>query len=222
MFFAGIGFFAVVLGFVNALIAFGKYTYASNPILYICIYGLGAIVLFGLFPGVFTEHLSSVLGLVTLTAAVVVTVLLGRVYRLCVTPNNTRWYSTIPTPEIVQTSLTEVNVLVKVIEIVFQQLCALLILVGLFQISSFSLSAIMILFALVVMGVHLPSPKFFGWFYGGFFLVVATFIALGIPWLYVVLPYAFYIVTVIHIMTYWVLYTWVATPAFRYDKMSAL
>ena len=101
--------------------------------------------------------------------------------------------------------------LVKMAEIVFQQLCALVVIKGIFQFG-LGVVATAVMFATVVCIVHLPSWRLFGPWFGRFFLYSSTGLALVYP--LIITHYAgLGIMVAIHAATYIFWFLWLARKA---------
>jgi hypothetical protein len=92
-------------------------------------------------------------------------------------------------------------VVVKFCEILFQDIAALVLVVGLYNLG-FSTFTMSLIFAGFVFVLHIGTPFIFGKFYGGYFLLSGTLIAFFIPTLLLEIEGGFYALVSIHVLSY--------------------
>lgn len=96
---------------------------------------------------------------------------------------------------------------VKVTEICFQQLCALLVLSGMIVLGV-GLVAMTVMFTLLVFIVHVPSFWLFGRLFGGFFVWSSTSLAMVYPSLLMYTASGFIYMLIVHVGVYVLWYSY--------------
>ena len=206
--FLGAGTFAAVLGFtVSFLIKQKGFSYREEFYIFSPLFLLTVVFLIAVSPRIHPYLRMGNEALVLFLVAgsfVVVQHIYGRIFARV----DIYGYDTIPEDTKQVLDLNIRTALSKICEITLQQMCALLIVVGLAMLGV-SLFWMSILFTLVVFILHIPTPKWFGKIYGNYFLWASTLFAPFIPYLILTFPGGFYLSLSLHIFMYIVLYSFV-------------
>ncbi len=119
-------------------------------------------------------------------------------------------------------TMSPASAVVKVMEILCQQLCALMVINGL-HLYEWSLPFITIVFVSVVWAVHLPGISFFGVWLGRFFLWSSTLLAFVYPVIIVSIPQGFGLILLAHTIVYvlWFRFIMMKMRRLRHGKSPA-
>ena len=195
-----LGTFAVVTSFAIWLQSYKQISYARGWLLYIPLYLTAVSWL--VFSSEF-ELKSYFLGMNTLVISICA-IALFVLLELC---RNTIWtkqqyYKSNTLPDAYGDLLEpkSTGIIVKAVEIFFQDLVALILILSL--LNYFSLSVTTVLFVFIVAAVHVPGLKYFGFFYGGMFLVYSTVLSILVPWLVTSTAIGFVLVYSLHLLMY--------------------
>ena len=90
--------------------------------------------------------------------------------------------------------------IVKVVEVFFQDVVALVIVLGL--LTTYDVWLAGLLFALLVFALHVPGPGLYGRVYGTVLLALSTAMALIVPYVISTYPFGFYLIFAIHLAAY--------------------
>ena len=202
----GAGTFAFVLGFaVTFLIKKKRLSYSQHTWVFAPLYIFSSLVLILSIPES-VEYLNQKLGIVVLIATALAFILFQFIWSRIAGGARGYGYETIPDNCKSILHLDARQALTKIFEILFQQICALLIILGLSELG-FSVGWISVIFTIVVFALHIPSPKWFGKIYGNYFLWMSALLAPLIPWLILTFPMGFYMSASLHIFMYITLYS---------------
>jgi hypothetical protein len=91
--------------------------------------------------------------------------------------------------------------LVKVVEVLLQDMSAWLIVLGLFELFS-NLYVVIATFTVLVSCLHLPGLSMFGKVYGSYFLAASTLLAFSVPLLFSLGTIGFLIIFSLHLFSY--------------------
>ncbi len=140
-------------------------------------------------------------GVLVSLLVVVISIVLGRYWQNCIPYTTSTIYD--EKPFIV--TVTPTSAALKSIDIVFQQICAYLIVFGLFSFG-LSLPATIGIFMVSVFLMHLPSETVFGKFIGRYFLFVSTALSFVLPLAVSYDSRLVYVTFILHVLGYWLLY----------------
>lgn len=216
---AGTLFFLVTMGYMNLVMKAGwGWTYCDHPRPFFWLFvvaNLGILVLM-------REHFAYYL---TLQAVVLITVS-GTIFlrfalwwQQQLVPEDCRPYFGIPAHHEDMLQMNAGYAVVKTLEIVFQQLCALVVIEGLFRLGPSAL-VVSLVFASVVGLAHVPGVRWFGRLFGGFFTVSSFGLALVYPLIIVSEHGGVGVMVLLHVLTYvaWYLYLFGRLPVPAYEK----
>lgn len=201
----GAGTFAAVLGFTVAFLVKRKgFSYGKEWWLFSLLFLSASVALLIFVPDA-VSHLQSFTGVLHTSVVVSAFVLLQYRWHRVLGDFGGYGYLTIPESTRSFLHLSEWTAVSKVCEIVLQQVCALVIVLGL-QSLGVSLVSMGALFMVVVFILHIPAPHWFGKIYGNYFLFASTLFAPFIPYLILSYTSGFYLALSLHIFMYIVLY----------------
>jgi hypothetical protein len=216
---AGTLFFLVIMGYLNLVMKAGwGWTYCDHPRPFFWLFIVANLGILVLMREQFADHL-------TLQAVVLIIVSGALFLRFSLwwqqqpVPADCRAYFGIPLHHEDMLQMNAGYAVVKALEIVFQQLCALVVIDGLFRLESSAL-VVSLLFASVVGLAHLPGVRWFGRLFGGFFTASSFGLALVYPLIIVSERGGVGVMVLLHVLTYvcWYLYLFGRLPVPAHEK----
>ncbi len=199
--------FGIVLGFVNSILK-RQYamSYTTAPVSYVVLYATSSIALLLMLANqqLFIAGYETAVAICVLVAGYCVFGVMQheRMSGL----DHCQMFGIPPTAQI-ELCPTAAGQTVKITEICFQQLCALMILSGLLALG-LGLLAMTVLFTVIVFVIHIPSWWLFGRLFGGFFIWSSTGLATVYPTLMVYTSYSFTYMLMIHVAVYILWYSY--------------
>lgn len=195
----GLSLFIVAVIITTTIKNIFKITYPTHPFIF-CSLFVGLMIIIQVIHQVFNVTI------------VIFSIIIGLVYVGCMSfvrssglLKNVFGSSSLPEvhKEIAHPKLT--GDVVKVFEVLLQDMSAWLTVFGLFSIVS-DMYTVMILFTSLVFLLHLPGLRIFGKVYGTYFLLSSTLLAFSVPVLFSLDTIGFLVVFSLHLSCYVVMY----------------
>ncbi|MCB9815734.1 hypothetical protein H6785_04120 [Candidatus Nomurabacteria bacterium] len=196
----GIVIFSIILGPIRIIQKYNKLTYTENTFSFLTLFVIGICSLLfiaepNIYPYLHTDYIS----IAFLTGFLYLTFsyfwsskfVLEKHYK----------YETVPEVHHEMLSSGPRYTSVKFLEVLFQDVVALVMVLGLYEMQ-FSIISISILFSTLVFILHIGTPFIFGKYYGNYFLFSGTMIAFAIPWLLLNATAGLYVLISVHLMVY--------------------